>query len=129
MHFWYMKKVGTNFIIMFWLHITLISLGIYIKQFLVFSYWASTYRRSNIFKYCDYLQENGIQNNIFSITFHNATTNTAVTELFNWPLKSPIGNNLFHVRCVYHIINLIIQDRLKMLEEKIQKVKTCHHVY
>ena len=41
------------------------------------------------------LQEFAIQNNIFNIIFDNATNNTAAIELFNWQLKSLVGNNLF----------------------------------
>ena len=43
------------------------------------------------------LQEFGIQNNIFSITFDNVTNNTAAIELFNRQLKSSVGNDLYHV--------------------------------
>ena len=69
------------------------------------------------------LQEFGIQNNIFSITFDNATNNTAAIELFNRQLKTPVGNDLYHVRCVCHIINLIVKDGLETFEDKIKKIK------
>ena len=70
------------------------------------------------------LQEFGIQNNIFSITFDNATNNTAAIELFNRQLKTPVGNDLYHVRCVCHIINLIIKDGLKIFEPQIEKIRS-----
>ena len=52
--------------------------------------------------------------NIFSISFDNVTTNTDVIELFNRKLKSHLGNNLFHVKYVCHIMNLIVKDELKL---------------
>ena len=70
------------------------------------------------------LQKYGIKNDIFSITFDNAINNTAA-ELFNRQLKTPVGKNLFHVRCVYHIINLIIKDGSKFFEAKIQKIRNA----
>ena len=64
------------------------------------------------------LQEYGIQNDLFNITFDNVKNNTTAIELFNQQLKSLIGNNVYPVRCVCHIINLIIQDGLKYLKIK-----------
>ena len=69
------------------------------------------------------LQEFGIQNNIFSITFDNVTNNTTAIELFNRQLKISIGNDLYHVWCVCHIINLIVKDGLKIFKDKIKKIK------
>ena len=62
-------------------------------------------------------------NNIFSIIFYNATNNTAVIELFNRQLKSSASNDLYHIRCVCYIINVIVKNRLKTFEDKIKKIK------
>ena len=75
------------------------------------------------------LHEYSIQNNILNIIFDNAINNTATIELFNRQLKTLTCYNLFHVRCVYYIINLIFKYELKIFKEKIKKLKTCHHVY
>ena len=66
------------------------------------------------------LQKYNIQNNIFSITFNNETNNTAAIELFNQQLKTPIDNDLFYIRCVCHIINLIVKDGLKNFKSQIK---------
>ena len=58
---------------------------------------------------------------IIFLAFDNATNNTAAIELFNRQLKIPVGNDLFHVRCVCHIINLIVKDGIKIFEPQIQK--------
>ena len=74
------------------------------------------------------LQEYGIQNNIFSITFDNTTNNTGAINLFNRQLKTLVGNNLFHIRYVCYIINLIIKDDLKFLNRKLKKLEVSSYI-
>lgn len=60
------------------------------------------------------LKEYEITNKLFSISFDNASANTAAIDMFLWnifTLTLARGSKCFHVRCVCHIINLIVQVR------------------
>ena len=60
-------------------------------------------------------REYDIQNKIFSITFDNASNNKSAINLFVRTIREgPLGE-IFHVRCMCHIINLIVQDGLKLI--------------
>ena len=71
------------------------------------------------------LKEYGIENNIFSITFDNASNNTSAIEFFKNQIKNYMGGLLYHVSCVCHIINLIVQDSLKFFEQHIHKIRSA----
>lgn len=65
------------------------------------------------------LSQWGIENKVFSLTLDNASANDLSVELIQSQL---ILNNtflcdgeLFHIRCCAHIINLVVQEGLKML--------------
>ena len=60
-------------------------------------------------------REYDIQNKIFSITFDNASNNKSVINLFVRTIRKGPLSEMFHVRCVCHIINLIVQDDLKLI--------------
>ena len=60
-------------------------------------------------------KEYDIVNKIFSITFDNASNNTSAIDLFVKTIRTGSQKEMFHVRCVCHIINLIVQDSLKYL--------------
>lgn len=65
--------------------------------------------------------EYNIQHKILNITFDNASSNNFAIDLFKRYL-SPFtwGEDLFHhVRCVFHIINLVVQDGLKLIKAHI----------
>ena len=52
----------------------------------------------------------------FSITFGNALNNKSVINLFVRTIRESPLSEIFHVRCVCYIINLIVQDGLKLLQ-------------
>ena len=60
-------------------------------------------------------REYDIQNKIFNITFDNTSNNTSVIDLFKRTIREGPLSKIFHVRCVCHIINLIVQDGLKLI--------------
>jgi hypothetical protein len=66
---------------------------------------------------------------IFTITVDNATCNDAALEYLKVRAshkKSAIVENEFmHVRCCAHILNLIVTEGLKELDESILKVKNA----
>ena len=60
-------------------------------------------------------REYDIQNKIFNITFDNTSNNKSVINLFIRTIREGPLSEIFHVRCVCHIINLIVQDGLKLI--------------
>ena len=65
---------------------------------------------------------------IMSVTFDNATNNTTAIELFIRQLKTPVGNDLFHVKCICQIINLNVKDRLKKFKIKFKKLNMSFYI-
>ena len=60
-------------------------------------------------------KEFDMQSKIFSITFDNVLNNTSVINLFVRTIREGPLSEIFHVRCIFHIINLIVQDGLKLI--------------
>ena len=60
---------------------------------------------------------------VITITLDNASTNNIAIELMRHFL-SGFHDELFHVRCGYHIINLIVNDRLKLVQDPINKLRS-----
>ncbi|XP_022023193.1 zinc finger BED domain-containing protein RICESLEEPER 2 isoform X2 [Helianthus annuus] len=73
------------------------------------------------------LVEWGIENKIFSMTLDNASSNDTfiglLREQLNKKLPLVSRGNFFHLRCCAHILNLIVQDGLKQIDECIYKVR------
>ena len=67
------------------------------------------------------LKEWGIEKRVFTITLDNVSYNdTLVSHLKRHPSFRPYlpyGGEFFHVRCGAHILNLIVQDGLKVINE------------
>ena len=65
--------------------------------------------------------------NIFTITIDNASSNDVAIEFLRRKTKDRVGSLLgcefLHMRCCAHILNLIVQDGLKDLNESIVKVR------
>jgi hypothetical protein len=63
------------------------------------------------------IQEWNIEAKLFSITLDNATVNNSMMVLLrtNLLMKKmlPCEENLFHIRCGAHVINVVVQDGLK----------------
>ena len=69
-------------------------------------------------------REYGIQSKIFSITFNNASNNKSVINLFIRTVREGPLSEVFHVRCVCHIINLIVQDGLKLISLLLEAIRS-----
>ncbi|CAN0838658.1 Putative AC transposase [Linum grandiflorum] len=73
------------------------------------------------------LKEWGIENKIFTITLDNASnmTNmqTELRDLLNEQHALVCGGKYFHIRCCGHILNLIVQDGLKVIRDGIRCVR------
>ncbi|KAK9271990.1 hypothetical protein L1049_002359 [Liquidambar formosana] len=73
------------------------------------------------------LKEWGIEKKIFTITLDNASYNDGLVGIVKDHLS--LANSLlcdgefFHVRCGAHILNLIVQEGLKVIDEAVIKVR------
>ena len=78
-------------------------------------------------KILDEMEEWGIDKKVFSVTLDNATNNDSMQDI----LKSQLvlrndlvcGGEFFHVRCSAHILNLIVQDGLKVIGNSLHKIR------
>ena len=69
-------------------------------------------------------REYEIQSKIFSITFDNASNNKSAINLFVRTIREGPLSEIFHVRCICHIINLIVQDGLKLISPSLQAIRS-----
>jgi hypothetical protein len=73
------------------------------------------------------LQEWGIDKKIFTITLDNASANDRCADLLKQKLNIKkallCDGEFFHLRCCAHILNLIVQDGLKEIDDAIEKVR------
>ena len=60
----------------------------------------------------------------FSITFGNALNNKSVINLFVRTIRESPLSEIFHVRCVFHIINSIVQDGLKLISPSLHAIQS-----
>ena len=60
--------------------------------------------------------EYDIQSKNFSITYDNSSNNKNAINFFVRTIRESPLSEIFHVRCVCYIINLIVQDGLKLLQ-------------
>ncbi|KAL9672047.1 hypothetical protein QQ045_028295 [Rhodiola kirilowii] len=66
-----------------------------------------------------------LHDKVFTLTLDNASSNDVlVSRLACHLMLSNATNQLFHVRCTCHILNLIVQDGLFVLSPSIEKITT-----
>ena len=65
----------------------------------------------------------GIQNKIMSITFDNASNNNVAVGLLKDSFNPILNGRLLHIRCACHILNLLVQSGMTMIQEVIQKIR------
>ncbi|KAI3496146.1 hypothetical protein L1887_38499 [Cichorium endivia] len=71
---------------------------------------------------CDW----NIDRKLSTITVDNCTTNDALIHLLldKLPLNTLIlGGQIFHMRCCAHILNLIVQDGLSVIDDGIERIR------
>ncbi|XP_048591471.1 zinc finger BED domain-containing protein RICESLEEPER 2-like [Brassica napus] len=75
----------------------------------------------------DSLEEWGVHKKVFSVTLDNATSNDSMQDIVKSQLNLDdallCGGEFFHVRCAAHILNLIVQDGLKVIGDSLHKVR------
>ncbi|KAF7133375.1 hypothetical protein RHSIM_Rhsim09G0159100 [Rhododendron simsii] len=62
---------------------------------------------------------------VYSITFDNHSANTATLPLFIRNLTTPYFGELLHLRCVCHVMNLVVQDGLTYIAPQISKIRNA----
>ncbi|KAJ8754998.1 hypothetical protein K2173_015510 [Erythroxylum novogranatense] len=74
-----------------------------------------------------FIKEWGIEKKIFSLTLDNASNNDKMEDILKTQLSLQgvllCGGDFFHVRCCAHILNLIVQEGLKVASEALQKIR------
>ena len=94
------------------------------KPVLAFHEFDGAHTASNICNIiCTILEEHRLLHRVFPISFDNASNNTAsISELIH--VCQPVfRNKYFHVRCACHILNLCVQDGLKVLMSYLAPIK------
>ncbi|KAL2934009.1 putative AC transposase [Bienertia sinuspersici] len=71
------------------------------------------------------LKQWGIEKRIASITLDNASSNDSMVETLKYDLDLVSNGDYFHVRCCAHILNLIVQEGLKEIDDAVLKVREC----
>ncbi|KAK0597141.1 hypothetical protein LWI29_022166 [Acer saccharum] len=75
------------------------------------------------------LFEWGIEKKLFSITLDNASANKSFVDILRNQLNFRgallMSGKFFHVRCCAHILNLIVQDGLREIDESVLKIQEC----
>ena len=65
----------------------------------------------------------GIEDKVLTITFDNASANTAAINLFKRSLKPAFGGEIFHQRCACHIINLVVQAGIEHISINLTNIR------
>ena len=71
------------------------------------------------------IKEYKCESKIRSFTFDNASVNKVVIDKLYRVLQPDFGGYLFHIRCVCHIFNLIVQDGLKHVKDEISRIRNA----
>ena len=77
-----------------------------------------------------FVERVGIEKRVFTITLDKVSYNdTLVSHLKRHPSFRPYlpyGGEFFHVRCGAHILNLIVQDGLKVINEVVYNLRVLN---
>ena len=65
----------------------------------------------------------GIEEKVLTITFDNASANTAAINMFKINLKPTFGGEIFHQRCACHIINLVVQAGIEYISPHLTNIR------
>ena len=66
-----------------------------------------------------------IQNKIISITFDNACNNNVAVGLLKDSFHPILNGRLLHIRCACHILKILVQSSMTMLQDVIQKIRNA----
>ncbi|XP_020250890.1 zinc finger BED domain-containing protein RICESLEEPER 2-like [Asparagus officinalis] len=75
------------------------------------------------------LKDWGIEKRIFTVTLDNASYNDVFMRILKYhPVLEDhfVSNGDFlHVRCCAHILNIVVQDGLKVIDKSLSKIREC----
>lgn len=71
------------------------------------------------------LKDWGIDKKVMCLTVDNASSNDVCLNMLKSQLKLVCDGEYFHVRCCAHVLNLIVKEGLKDVDDVIFKVKEC----
>ena len=71
------------------------------------------------------IKEYKCESKIRSFIFDNAYVNKVVIDKLHRVFQPDFGGYLFHIRCVCHIFNLIVQDGLKHVKDEISQIRNA----
>nr|AAP53852.1 hAT family dimerisation domain containing protein [Oryza sativa Japonica Group] len=69
------------------------------------------------------LREINLQSRVVSITLDNASANTTAMSILEPDLRSYVGGFVIHQRCICHVINLIVQPGMIVLDKLLNKIR------
>ncbi|XP_057975215.1 zinc finger BED domain-containing protein RICESLEEPER 2-like [Malania oleifera] len=98
------------------------------RVYLTSDCWSSPTTEGYLCITVHFVDENwSIDRKIFSITLKNATANDSMQDILSsqLSLQAPLvsGGEYFHVRCYAHILNLIVQEGLKVIERVVYNIR------
>lgn len=73
------------------------------------------------------LNEYGLVQKIFSVSFDNASVNTTSLLSLNQTCHPLLGGKFFYVRCICHMINLFAQDAITVLNDEVSPIRNVVH--
>ncbi|XP_013610927.1 PREDICTED: zinc finger BED domain-containing protein RICESLEEPER 3-like [Brassica oleracea var. oleracea] len=76
-------------------------------------------------KLMEILKEWGLEKKVFTVTVDNATANDNMQVFLKRQLRKNLvyHGEFMHIRCVAHILNLIVQDGLSVIGEALEKIR------
>lgn len=76
-------------------------------------------------KIVELLKDWGLEKRVFSVTVDNASSNDNMQSILRRQLRKDLVCNgeFFHIRCVAHILNLIVQDGLSVISGALEKIR------
>ena len=102
------------------------------SKILAFGHMQPPHIRNNLsLKVLEFLKDWGIERKIFSITLDNVSLNDNMQNILKEHLC--LSNSLlfneefFHIRCFTYILNLIVQDGLKVASDTLHKIRQIVH--
>ncbi|KAH7663547.1 Tam3-transposase (Ac family) protein [Dioscorea alata] len=94
------------------------------KRVLAFRVFNESHTAENIYRLIrGVIEDFGLMFKIFSISFDNASANTASIRPLEEFLRPSCGGKYFHIRCVCHVLNLCVQTGLQELKEYVLPVR------
>lgn len=96
------------------------------KKIIAFKIIEFPYNANNIFNaIISIVREYYCEGKIRSFTFDNVSVNKIVAQKLHRTLQPDFGGHLFYIRCVCHILNLIVQNGLKHIKDELQNIRNA----